>query len=137
MSATAAMIARLRRMVDEPTEDIYDDDLMGEYIEAYPLLDILGTEPYEVDYSTEPPTRSIDDSWIDTYDLHAAAADIWGEKAAATAENYDFSADGGNYSRSKRYDQYMAKARYHQSRRSAKTTKLVVYPKLPYENEEE
>ena len=73
MAATAAMAARLRRMVDEPTEAIYDDDTIDEYIEAYPLLDQLGTDPHEVDYSTTPPTVSELDEWIPTYDLHAAA----------------------------------------------------------------
>ena len=41
-SATAAQIARLRRMVAEPTEDPYDDDTLAAYIERYPLLDERG-----------------------------------------------------------------------------------------------
>ena len=39
-------------------------------------------------------------------DLYAAAAEIWDEKAAAVAPNFDFSADGGNFSRSQMYAQY-------------------------------
>ena len=86
MAATAAMAAQLRLMVDEPTEATYDDDLIDDRIEAHPLLDALGTDPYEVDYSTEPPTLSERDEWIPTYDLNAAAAIIWEEKAAAVSD---------------------------------------------------
>ena len=130
MAATAAMAARLRRMVDEPTEDTWDDDAIDEYIERYPLLDVLGTDPQEVDYSTTPPTISENENWIPTYDLHAAAADIWEEKAAALAEEFDFKADGGSYSRSQKYEQYMKKSRFHLARRSAKTIKQFVEPRL-------
>jgi len=135
MSATAAMAERLRRMVDEPTEDTWDDDAIDEYIETYPLIDVLGTDPQEVDFSTSPPTISERDEWIPTYDLHAAAADIWEEKAAGIAENYDFSADGGNYSRSQKYEQYMSKSRFHLSKRSAKASKVWVEPRKIVEEE--
>jgi hypothetical protein len=130
MAATAAMAARLRKMVDEPTEATYDDDLIDDYIESYALLDVLGTDPYEIDFTTEPPSLSERDEWIPTYDLNAAARDIWEEKAAAVAENFDFSADGGKYSRSQKYDQYMKKARFHGSRRSMKTIKLYPSPRI-------
>lgn len=132
MAATAAMVARLRRMVDDPNDDAgtYDDDALEGYIEAYPLLDVLGTDPTEVSYSTTPPTITERDEWIPTYDLHAAAADIWEEKAAAIAEEFDFKADGGDYSRSKKYEQYMSKARFHNSRRSAKTITAFVEPRV-------
>ncbi len=129
MAATAEMAARLRKMVDEPTEATYDDDLIDDYIEVYALLDVLGNDPYEIDFSTEPPTLSERDEWIPTYDLNAAARDIWEEKASAIAEDFDFSADGGKYSRSQKYEQYMKKARYHGSRRATKTIKLHPYPR--------
>jgi hypothetical protein len=129
MAATAAMANRLRRMVNEPTEGIYDDDTIDEYIESYPLIDSQGVEPYEVDTTTEPPTLTERDEWIPTYDLHAAAADIWEEKASAIAEEFDFSADGGRYNRSQKYEQYMNKVRYHSSRRSTKAIKLWAVPR--------
>ena len=135
MAATAAMAARLRLMVDEPTEDTYDDDLIDDYIEAYPLIDVLGTDPQDVDFSTSPPTISELDEWIPTYDLHAAAADIWIEKAGAIAENFNFSADGGRYDRSKKHDQYMMQSRYHSSRRAAKSSQVFVNPRLIVEEE--
>jgi len=119
-------------MVDDPNDGggTYDDDALEGYIEAYPLLDALGTDPQEVDFTTTPPTISERSDWIPNYDLHAAASDIWDEKAAALAEEFDFKADGGSYSRSQKYLQYLGKARYHNSRRSAKTIKLYVEPRV-------
>ena len=136
MAATAAMAARLRLMVDEPTETTYDDDMIDDYIEAQALMDVLGTNPHEVDYSTTPPTLSELDEWIPTYDLHAAAARIWEEKAAAIADEFDFKADGGSYTRSQKYEQYMMNSRRHASRRSAKTMKLWVEPREIHTTEE-
>jgi hypothetical protein len=115
MSASVAQIAQLRRMTAESGVETYDDDAMADYIEAYPLLDAEGRAPD-------------DDDWDATYDLHAAAADIWEEKAAAFAEEYDFSADGASYHLSQRYEQMMRQARFHRSRRSPRTATLVKWP---------
>ncbi len=41
-----------------------------------------------------------------SYDVYAAAADIWQAKAAHVAERFDFSADGASFSASKLIDQY-------------------------------
>jgi len=130
MTATAAMISRLRKMIDEPTEATYDDVSLAWYIEMYPLLDVLGNDPQDVDWTTTPPTISEADDWIPTYDLHAAAADIWEEKAGAVSDEFDFNADGGNYSRGQKEEKYMGKARWHSSRRSAKTIKSFVEPRV-------
>lgn len=116
MSATAAMLSRLRRMVNEPTPDVYDDTVLREYIERYPLLDVRGKNPYTWDTSTEPPTQDANESWIPTYDLHAAAANIWSEKAALVAGDFDFASDGSNLSRSQVVEQYMKQMRHHRSR---------------------
>ena len=121
MSATAAQIARLRRMVAEPDDTTYDDTTLGSYIETYPLVDERGEEPYTWDTSTEPPTQDDNDNWIDTYDLNAAAADIWEEKAASLAQDFDFSSDGARFDRSQAYEQMMRSARYYRSRRSPRT----------------
>jgi hypothetical protein len=129
MAATAAQIAQLRRMCGLLVGDItYTDTVLGGYIEAYPLLDERGEQPYTWDSSTEPPTQDANDSWVATYDLNAAAADVWEERASALAANYDFSADGASFSRSQAYEQYMSRVRYHRSRRSAKTATLVKWP---------
>ena len=129
MSATAAQIAQVRRMVNEPTDDTYDDDAITVYIELYPLLDERGEVPYTLDTSTEPPTQDDNDNWIPTYDLHAAASNIWAEKAAPTAQDYDFDADGGSYSRSQSFEQCMAMSRYHGARRKPGTLTLHKMPK--------
>ena len=130
MSATSAMVAELRRMTDEPEEATYDDDLLETIIERYPVQDILGTEPWEWDGTTSPPTASENDDWIPTYDLHAAAADIWQEKSATVAEDYNFTADGSTLSRGDVQKQYMNQSRHHLSRRKIKTMRTFVTPRV-------
>jgi len=130
MAATAAQIAQLRRMVGESDIlDPYTDGVLTTYIESYPVMDERGEAPYTWDTSTEPPTQDENDNWIDTYDLHAAAADVWEEKAATVSVDFDFSADGGKYTRSQVYGQYMAAARMHKARRYSKTATLIKWPK--------
>lgn len=129
MSATAAQIARVRRMVNEPDDTTYDDDAISVYIEGYPLLDERGEEPYSWDTATEPPTVDANEIWLPTYDLHAAAADIWDEKAAVVAVDFDFQADGGQYSRSQVVQAYERQARIHRARRRPGTIKLHKIPK--------
>lgn len=116
MSATAAHIARVRRLVSEPTETTYSDETISEYVERYPLIDADGYEPDDTD-------------WTATYDLHAAAADIWDEKAAAVASDYDFSADGSSLQRSQVVAAYQRMARAQRALRSMGLVSLV--PKEP------
>ena len=120
MTATAAEVARVRRMVNEPTETVYDDDLIEELIEMYPLTDARGEDPF-IESQTTPGTLDDNPDWIATYDLNAAAADIWAEKASVLSQDYDFQADGGKYSRSQAYDQAMRQSRYYRARRSIGT----------------
>ena len=124
--ATAAQIAELRRMCAEPTTTTYSDVALAAYIERYPLTDARGQEPYTWDVSTMPPSQLDNEAWVPTYDLHAAAADVWNEKAAALAHLYDFSADGGSYSRSQGVAQAQAQARYHLARRNLNTIRLTM-----------
>ena len=130
MTATAAEVTRLRRMVDEDDETTYTDADLTDYIERYPAIDARGQVPLTWDTSTIPPTPVDNPRWIPTYDLHAAAADIWNEKAALLAGDYDFSADGGSYSRSQAFQQAQKAARFHLSRRKMGTVKLVMSPPL-------
>ena len=116
MAVTAAMRARLRLMVNELTTDTYSDDLLGSYIETYPLLDSDGNEPG-------------DTGWVASYDLNAAAADIWENKAAAVWDKFSFTAVGeATYQRSTKYDNAMKQARYYRSKRAMRTTKVKVDP---------
>lgn len=124
-SVTAAQIATLRRMVDEPTTTTYSDDLLTTFIEAHPVMDELGNMPYTWTTATSPATKVVNVGWIPTYDLNAAAGDIWSEKAAALAKEYSFSADGGNYQVSEKLNQAQRMASYFQSRRSMRVIPIV------------
>jgi len=125
---TAAQISELRRMVAESTSATYSDLVLQGYIEKYPRLDEQGQEPFTLSSAT-PPVHVVNDNWMPTYDLNAAAQDIWQEKAAAISALYDFSADGGNYSRSQQYDQYMKNARYYAARRRPTSAQAHKWPK--------
>jgi len=130
MAATAAQVLQVRRMtgLTGTAETEYTDSQLETYIEAHPLLDELGEEAYSWDTSTDPPAQEANDAWIPTYDLNAAAADIWQERASVLAARFDFSADGGNYSRSQAYQQYMTQARYYNARRSARVAQSIQWP---------
>lgn len=116
MAATAAQIAQVRRMAGIAAGDTtYTDTVVGGYIEAYSLIDADGLDP-------------ADDDWVDTYDLHAAAADILEERAVALATEFDFTADGATYHRSQQYEALMKQARFHRSRRTPTSITLVKWP---------
>lgn len=102
MSATAAQIARLRRMIAEPTVTTYSDEELSEYVEHYPLPDAAHLLPGDAD-------------WAPTYDLNSAAADIWSEKAANLVAN------GQIYEADSVHLQAVRQARYYQARRAART----------------
>lgn len=120
MTATADQIAQLRRMTAEPTETTYTDETMQAYIERYPCVDELG-EPPRVPSTTVYNAMMDNPDWTATYDLHLAAAAIWEEKAATVQSKFDFSADGGDYSRSQLFLNAMRNARYHRSCRNPKS----------------
>lgn len=128
-AVTAAQIAQLRRMVAEPATTTYSDALLTSLIESYPTLDENGESPRihaadsarPVTYTAymDPLDLIANQDWIATYDLNAAAAQIWEEKAAVPAADFDFTADGGNYSRSQVYEQAMKQARHYAAKRKA------------------
>ena len=128
MTATAAQIARIRLMVDEPATATYGDAIVQGYIEEFPVLDERGEIPYTWDTSTTPPSKKVNAGWIPTYDLHAAAAAIWEQKAATAQSNYSFSADGVNHSRNQVFENCMKQAAYHTARKRAKTARFHPYP---------
>jgi len=121
--AVALLIPRLRRMTTEPTTETYSDADLASFIEAHPLEDARGEGPL-VESETDPGTLEENPDWTATYDLNAAAADVWEEKAGILAQDYDYSADGGNYSRSQAYEQAMKQARYFRSKRIWKTVTM-------------
>jgi hypothetical protein len=119
-------IDRLRRMIAESTSDTYSDLLLAEILARYPVEDIQGEAPLieSTEVVTVPATYERNPDWIPTYDLNAAAADIWAEKAASHAACFDFSADGGTYHRSQVYEQMMKQSRYYRARRNPSTITL-------------
>ena len=116
MAATLAMVERLRRMTNESLSQDFTYALMAEAIERYPVADEDSNEPADSD-------------WTATYDLYAAASDIWTEKAAAVAQDYNFSANDAGFDRSQVYAQYMRMARYYASRRNIGSIRVSVSPK--------
>ena len=67
---------------------------------------------------------NVNSAWTATYDLNSAAAEIWLEKAAALATAYDFTADGGSFSRSQMITQAQNMAAYYRARRAARSIRL-------------
>lgn len=128
MTATAAMISTLRRYVNEPTEDTYTDEDLAALIEQYPLTDERGVDPYYLDTSTDPPTQVATAGWYPNYDLHAAAAQIYAEKAGTAVAELDMPHEGVRYRYSQQYDQYMRQARFHAARSSARSAVLIAAP---------
>lgn len=133
MAATAAQVAQLRRMVSEPTTTTYSDVQIAAYIELYPLVDARGESPWvepfgASDTETTEPLAANDD-WTPTYDLNAAAADIWAEKAGTLAARFDFSTDGQSFSRNQAYQAAMSQSRYFRARRSQRRVRVLPSPR--------
>lgn len=132
MTATANMRAELRRMTALSADDAtYTDDALDSLIERYPLLDERGVAPYTYDTTTDPPTQVATMGWYPGYDLHMAAADIWEEKAAAVASDFDYpvaESQPGVARHSQVYDHYMKQARRHRALRQARTAQLIAWP---------
>lgn len=117
--ADTTLIPRLRRMTAEPTTTTYSDATLEAIITAYPVVDSAHLEPDET-------------GWVPTYDLHAAAQDIWEEKAAAVNAQHDFSADSSSFSVSQIYEHCMNQARWHGARRRAQSKKSTKMPQEPH-----
>lgn len=100
------------------------DEQIGDVIERYPLPDAFGTEPYTWDESSTPPSRSENTNWVPTYDLNAAAADIWEEIAAGYVGDFDFATNDQRFDRSQKHKQAMAQVRYYRSKRAPTSIKM-------------
>lgn len=131
MSATAEMIATVRRMTSEPDDSNgYTDAVLTALIENEALIDYQGIEPHVLDYSTVPPSVVENSNWIPTYDLHGAAESVWLEKAGTVSQDYNFQADGGRFDRSQVADSHRKQAEYHRSRRAPQSKKSIVLSKI-------
>lgn len=90
---------------------------------VFKIEDVSGTvSGYAVDYARGVVTFTSDQSgksfwWSGfSYDLNAAAADIWRMKASHVAELVDFSTDGHSIKRSQQARAYLDMAGYYQNR---------------------
>lgn len=114
--ANLSDIARLRRMTAELAGGSYSDEELSDIIDSYEAVDKDGNFPGS-------------NQWTETYDLHAAAVEVWEAKAAVVHAQHDFSADGGSYQSSQVYDHCMDQARYHRARSRTTTVRGIKVPK--------
>lgn len=115
MTVTASEIKRLRSMINEPTAATWTDYDLTQLIEAAACVDTAGNIP-------------TDTSWVATYDIYSVASKIWLEKAAKFTDEFDFSADGGNFQRSQKQMMMLKQASYFESRSKALSLQLKQYP---------
>lgn len=117
----AADIVRFRRMIAESGTATYSDSALLTIIAGYPLPDAGGEWPYLT-------SGSVNTAWTGTYDLAAAAAEVWENKGGAVSDNFDFTADGATYHKEQQYKHRMQQARYYRARRAPGSYTAVVYP---------
>lgn len=120
----AADIARLRRMIAESGSATYTDSALVSAIARYPLPDVTGEWPLL-------DSGSVNTDWTATYDLAAAAADVWEEKAMTKSENFAFTADGATFHKEQQFDHYRRNARRWRALRSVGSHEALVWPTQP------
>lgn len=108
-------LMRFRRYIAEPNSVKYSDNELTKRIESAAIMDKKGDKP------DEP-------NWTPTYDLYLVASEIWLEKAGMVADEFDFSSDGGNFSRSQKSAAYLKQSSYYKSRSKAQSLMLVQRP---------
>lgn len=108
-------VLQLRRLVNEADETVYPDAALLATLLLLPLPDRNGLAPD-------------DEDWSGRWDVYAAAAQIWDEKAAKVVGTYDFSSDGASFQRSQIVQQYREQARYMRARGSARSIPISTWP---------
>ena len=119
MAVSDIDIRRLRRMVNEVNDSIYSNDDLAIYLYAYPLVDRNG-RTYE------------NENWLESYDLHAAAADIWEEKAARVSTQHDFSADNSSFTANQMYENFMRQVKHHRANQKATVKRTMDFNRKTY-----
>ena len=108
MALTAAELATVKRRAGEAhkaTPMVSDADIQLIADESGLVVDSDGNAPADTEYTT-------------TYDLYATAAAVWEEKAAMTAEGFDFAAEGASFTRSQHYRHCVEQAQKMRARQS-------------------
>ena len=103
MTPDTLQIAMLRRLTAEPTAEMFSDADLAAALERRPLDDGRGG------------------CAGGGFDLYAAAADLWEQKAAVLAQDYDFAADGADYQRSQAHEHALNMARLFRARREPRS----------------
>lgn len=111
MTPDALQIALLRRLAAEPTAETFSDADLSAALERRPLDDGCAACADAVSGAGEPCG----------FDLYAAAADVWEQKAAALAQDYDFAADGADFRRSQAHAHALSMARLFRARRAPRS----------------
>jgi hypothetical protein len=94
MAPSADDLTRLRLMVADPAPGSFSDDTLTGTLERYPL--------------------------DDSFDFHAAAAEVWGLKAAAfVGEVEQFSSDGKSFGFGSLYNKALSMQKFHAARATA------------------
>lgn len=101
MALSNTELDRLRLMAGEAHKtdrDLSDDDLQFIADNTAKIRDAANNAPSS-------------DSYTDTYDLYVAAAEAWRMKAGQYAEQFDFEAEGGVFTRSQKYTNALSQAK--------------------------
>ena len=108
----SADLARLRRLIAEPTDATYTDATLESYLRETRTFDSHGRKPGDLNY-------------VDTYDYNLAASKVWEEKASAVACIFDYTGDGASLSRSQIVQYYLRTAAFLRSRAAASVLRVV------------
>lgn len=121
----STLVARLRRMVAEPTSATYDDEALRLLIADAVVTDRTtvgraGGISGDVDVRYVPQPAE--------FDLNAAAAVVWEEKLSALvgAGTYDLSADGESFALSQRVTQFQQRLSFYLARRRVTSVRQIV-----------
>jgi hypothetical protein len=94
-----------------------DETVASEDYTVETLRDILASNAV----SDSEGRGTSDPDWELTIDIYAAAAEVWEEKGAHVALDFDFSGGDASFSRTSTHTHAMRQARYYRNRARAKT----------------
>lgn len=119
---TPDVVARLRRLIAEPTTTVYSDAELVGILKQFPTARKLSADTLIANGSTSLS--------VVVWDVHAAAAQVWEEKIAqlVVQGSYDITADGQTLQRDQKLRQYREQLAYHQARRRVRSVKIVAAP---------
>lgn len=109
--------------LEQGTAALYIQDSVGSAI---------GTADYSVDYALGVVTFTADQAGsarylqARSYNLNAAAADVWRMKAGHAASKFDFSTDGHTINRSQMQKMAMDMVRFYEEQGGAETVEIAV-----------